>query len=389
MATFGLQGLRRPFAPEEEEEEDVVAQLESLDQDAPMETEVRAPRMPAGRPAPEPRVRGAWRSEALRRSQEMDDRANFGADMVRNAGRIFSGGEMTWSKPGHAANLKDRMGLDEKLELDDPNSENSVAVRELVRRSMPEVAAQMGPVFERLSYAKAQQLFPFLKEEIGNIRAGKKLEAERLDAERKRKQQLADADLEFQRRMKLRSMDPGPDPRATHLRDLQIRKLEGEVGQQQKGRPLPAGDAAQLGGLVAAQGELKKLHTAFRSDTDWLSGVTRFFPNTDARRFGTKAAVANQVIGKILEGGKLAEGDLARYKAMMPLASDSDATAQAKVDTLVSMIEADRLGRIQGLGQAGFDVSGFVPVSPQPAAGGWTDADEARLRELEAKAGAQ
>lgn len=135
---------------------------------------------------------------------------------------------------------------------------------------------------------------------------------------------------------------------------------------------------------MSAQGELKKLHNAFKSDTDWTSTISRFFPNTDAKRFKNKSVVAAQVIGKILEGGKLAEGDLARYKAMMPLETDSDATAQSKVDTLISMIEADRQGRILGLGQAGFDVSGF---QAKPDAGAWTDEKEEEMRRLREEVG--
>ncbi len=93
--------------------------------------------------------------------------------------------------------------------------------------------------------------------------------------------------------------------------------------------------------------------------------MTQFVPGTDSKQYANKADVAAQVIGGILEEGKLGEADLPRYKAMMPQGGDSKGTKAKKVASLKEMIGLKRSGKIKGLGQAGFDVSGFGGQEPK------------------------
>lgn len=384
---FGLNRLRRPGEEDEEEllpviepavpEQDTIAQLEAL------------------RPS-------YSRQKSFDSARQSDNEATFGSNLVSGIADSFRG-QPIQAKPlvsGVDAS-KQRSALFDADEENDPTSPISMSAREMITKGTPDIAKNMGKHFARLSYAKAKQLLPFYEPHLRTLR-GKLPASDKYSLKPETQEELAQSLIDQRRRgpaPKAPRIDKPVDPEVARGRkltnDTKERKLA-EAGKGGGGKMLPATEAATLGGLVTAQEELRKLHKAFK-ETSWAAGVTKFFPNTDARRYASKAAVAQQVIGKILEGGKLAEGDLARYREMMPLASDSDETAQTKVDTLVSMIEADRVGRITGLGQAGYNVSGFPGAPTSTTKGGdvdlgadtWNDEDERRLLELERKAGGQ
>ncbi len=122
---------------------------------------------------------------------------------------------------------------------------------------------------------------------------------------------------------------------------------------------LPAGEAQQIGVYQTGIDQLDALQGEWKSKTGTFSGVTKFLPNTDASKYGDASDLAAQNIGQILEGGKLAEGDISRYKDMMPTAGDSPERAQEKFDRLRIALESKRNNSIKGAQQAGYDVSGF------------------------------
>ncbi len=73
--------------------------------------------------------------------------------------------------------------------------------------------------------------------------------------------------------------------------------------------------------------------------------------------------MAVQLIGRALEGGKLAEGDIGRYQAMIPKAGDL--RGEERWDQLIKELE-QRLGTdVASFRNAGFDTG----LLPQQAAG--------------------
>lgn len=66
--------------------------------------------------------------------------------------------------------------------------------------------------------------------------------------------------------------------------------------------------------------------------------------NTSAQTFEAEAMQAAQLIGRFLEGGKLAEGDIARYRKLLPTITDTDATAQNKIASLRQLLSQNLQG---------------------------------------------
>lgn len=138
------------------------------------------------------------------------------------------------------------------------------------------------------------------------------------------------------------------------------------IAAQKAGAPKPvtAAEAANIGALQTGAQAVDELGKAWDKETGTWSGITQYLPGTDAKQYSNKADVAAQLVGGILEGGKLGEADLPRYKAMMPQPGDNKETKAKKIETLKQNLELKRSGTVQGLGQAGYDVSGFPLRAP-------------------------
>ncbi len=97
--------------------------------------------------------------------------------------------------------------------------------------------------------------------------------------------------------------------------------------------------------------------------------------------YNDKANTAAQTIGLALEGGKLGEADLPRYRAMMPQAGDSVARARAKRDNLKRALADKAAGRSTEWLKAGYRVPGAdAQTPPIPQAGPRPQADGVRIR---------
>jgi hypothetical protein len=131
-----------------------------------------------------------------------------------------------------------------------------------------------------------------------------------------------------------------------------------------KGPQLPAGEAAKVGELDAAIGMLKDVGSAHEklgagsSFAQWIGG-------TKSAQYRDKIKVATQVIGNILEGGKLTDKDYDRYLGMMPAAGDFSATALNKIQSIADLLQKKRDGNVGAWGSAGYDTSRFPQSSAQ------------------------
>lgn len=161
---------------------------------------------------------------------------------------------------------------------------------------------------------------------------------------------------------------------------------------KEPGRPLPASEVSSLSELPVAEAQVDALEREFkRLNMGGMSGRAsgtatdilglRF---TDAAEYNAAAKLAMQAAGKIMEGGKLAAGDEAKYAAMLPRPGDSDAVVRQKVDGLKSFLRELAGRRAKAFSEAGYAVpaslmysdgagaQGNRPagVGPTPSAGG-------------------
>lgn len=155
-----------------------------------------------------------------------------------------------------------------------------------------------------------------------------------------------------------------------------------ERAEKAKGQTLPATVVEGIAELPVAIQQLGRLGQAF--DTYDMSGAAgklgQALTNltgagwTDAAKFTAEAKLGMQGIGKIMEGGKLAAGDEAKYLAMLPKAGDSAELAKNKISQAQGFLRSLVKARLQSLRASGYRIApeldalvGGGDASPAPA----------------------
>lgn len=126
-----------------------------------------------------------------------------------------------------------------------------------------------------------------------------------------------------------------------------------------------------IGALEGLSSEFDRLDMG--SDTARMSNavlpLTRSLGiSTDAGEFDARLRMTMQGVGKILEGGKLAQSDEAKYQSMILKPGDSAAAKKAKTAGMVDFLKDIKSGRIKIYREAGYKVPGGAD-SAKPADG--------------------
>lgn len=85
---------------------------------------------------------------------------------------------------------------------------------------------------------------------------------------------------------------------------------------------------------------------------------------TEAKAFDAQMKLAAQNIGKSLEGGKLTDGDIARYREMLPDLKDTPEVASAKLAGVKTLLRQRKSAELGTLRKSGYDVSHFGEEDP-------------------------
>jgi hypothetical protein len=156
-----------------------------------------------------------------------------------------------------------------------------------------------------------------------------------------------------------------------------IQSLSARTQNKTKGgRPLTAGSAENLGASKSALSALDDIESLANSNEEMFGKGVGLIGNigikTGIGETATKAASIEadlmskaQTIGRFLEGGKLAEGDIARYAKMLPQRGDKPEIVTNKIATLRRMVQQKYDNDRSGYGAAGYDVEAFeeLPIS--------------------------
>lgn len=161
---------------------------------------------------------------------------------------------------------------------------------------------------------------------------------------------------------------------------LSIALKQKELNAKGAGKVLPASDATALGGANAAISSVDDAVSFADENQDIMgpqSGIMGTFESV--KRFGGMDSSADrydvfdanmdqraQVVGKYLEGGKLAEGDVPRYRKMLPTRGDTPAVVRGKAESLKRLIAQRQAEEKRALGGAGYDVNS-VATTPTPS----------------------
>lgn len=160
-------------------------------------------------------------------------------------------------------------------------------------------------------------------------------------------------------------------------RMLAERKAKGGGGTgKPKEVPLSQSTVMELADAPTAMQAIESLGETFkRLDLSGASGrvsgaATKLFnlQGTDAAKFYAAAKLAMQGVGKIMEGGKLAAGDEAKYEAMLPKPGDAPELAAQKVRDAQQYLASLVKNRVAALKTAGYRVpEGLGQVAPTAA----------------------
>lgn len=166
------------------------------------------------------------------------------------------------------------------------------------------------------------------------------------------------------------------------------KEKEAKAPAAEKLRQLPASDLKELSDIDVAidqMNDLVKLHKdldlgGFFEGIKGVATEKLDLQNTKAAKFLARSKIVQQGVGKILEGGKLAAGDEAKYKTMLPKPGDSAAVLEEKQRAMLDYLQSLKRKGIKTFQAAGFQ----VPDTSQPAAPSAKQEAEAAINALEA-----
>lgn len=145
-------------------------------------------------------------------------------------------------------------------------------------------------------------------------------------------------------------------------------ELLAKKAQQQKERVLPGSHVENFGtaeSAFSALDDARKLTNETYKDivgptTGLGSKLAATFEFGDrgvrAKELDAALSARAQTIGKYLEGGKMTDQDITRYKAMLPTITDSPAVADSKVQNLQRLLAQKQNAELSNFENAGYDV---------------------------------
>lgn len=154
------------------------------------------------------------------------------------------------------------------------------------------------------------------------------------------------------------------------MKEKELTLAYGPNSAKNAGKALAAEQTDRLASNKAALAMIDDLKQTIGSNNDYFGPVAGRLSGLnvkDSRAQGIKALSekATQVIGKALEGGKLTDADVNRYRHVVPQLSDSPETAMEKVALLERMIHQRNAADIETFQQAGLNVANFgTPQTP-------------------------
>lgn len=157
---------------------------------------------------------------------------------------------------------------------------------------------------------------------------------------------------------------------------LGIKKSQKELNTEKAGKILPAVQTAEMGSAESSVAALNDVSDLFKQNSSIVGPgqglVSGIAGSLQAGDTGKRAAILNsqlqqraQIIGKYLESGKLAEGDIKRYLKMLPNLRDAPEVAQGKINSLNRLIAQKQQADLSNFSNAGYDTSNIrnIPIS--------------------------
>lgn len=153
-----------------------------------------------------------------------------------------------------------------------------------------------------------------------------------------------------------------------------------DQGRAKTGVQLPAGEVSKLAEGDSMTGLMTSLSENIEKSADLMgpirgrvSGHNPY--NTRGQVFDADMKIAAQKIGTFLEGGKMTDKDVPKYRAMLPNIWDTPDVARGKLANVAKLLRDKQAGEVDSFKRAGFKVdnfqkpgTGLVPQQAQPQA---------------------
>lgn len=169
-------------------------------------------------------------------------------------------------------------------------------------------------------------------------------------------------------------------PEDTTKKGLEIKKLEAEIAKinadanktrkDKSGKLLPATEVQAIGSAdsaIQALEDAKKVVADNANIVGPAAGIlNKVLAYGEIGEVGKKSKEIEaqlqlnaQILGKYLEGGKLAENDIQRYRNMLPNGKDSADAIERKTILIAKLVRQKQQADLNAYGNAGYDISGF------------------------------
>ncbi len=150
-------------------------------------------------------------------------------------------------------------------------------------------------------------------------------------------------------------------------------KREIEAAKLAKGQDskiLTGEQTKALADIDSAGAQMSSLEAAVADNADIMGPIAGRISSaspwaTKAKAFDAQMKIAAQNIGKSLEGGKLTDSDILRYREMLPQITDTPDIAKAKIAGVNQLLSQRRNSELDTLKRAGYGVGGFEQVAQQ------------------------
>ena len=142
---------------------------------------------------------------------------------------------------------------------------------------------------------------------------------------------------------------------------LALERQKAEKGEVTKPSKLTSEQTSHLSSIDSATFQLGKIAEEVDALGDKMGPIAGFKAlspyATESKAFDARMKLAAQDIGKSLEGGKLTDQDILRYRQMLPNLSDTPELAKQKIAIINELLSQKKAATIDVLGKSGYDVS--------------------------------
>ena len=283
----------------------------------------------------------------------------------------------------YLAKTEQRLEKKEEYKEASPEEKIELAIGELKKSQKKEMS--MGELFARSLVAIAPAL---IGQAIGGSMAGAAAGAasvkalEEIDrlkaAEREATTEAQKEEIKSQIEiLKLKSQkQKEAQERQFKTKELELKERgiladERKAPKVDEGKQISSEQVNKIAGIESSRSQLKKILEEVDLKSEFMGPVAGRISAatpyaTEAKAFDARMKLAAQKIGVAIEGGKLANEDIIRYRQMLPNIEDTPEVAREKVSILLDILETEESVALETLKQSGYNVSRFAQApSPQ------------------------